>query len=349
MFQIPVEAFSLSNEAVAVACGDRLSYANRSAAELLGKGCVGKSVRELFGEAIANSQAYFFTAELSIDSKSYTACVSRYEQYQVLFIHREPSPADYIGERFWLSMRDGLMNLGMSLELWREHASRLDDPQLKKSTAAMTHSYYKMSRLVTNVSHILNHDSCRALPMPSVFDLGALCRELIDVMEHLFPAVDFTLNCDENVSVCADRSMVSTAMLNLLSNALLHGKGLSYVGLSLTQSRDSVYISVSDDGCGIEPQLMHSVFCRYKENEGLSSQGAGFGLAVVRNIARSFGGTLLLESRLGHGTTARLSLSRNLGSQLRSSGLEYSTGLRPVLIGLADCLPGETFEERYMD
>ena len=79
--------------------------------------------------------------------------------------------------------------------------------------------------------------------------------------------------------------------------------------------------------------------------------GAGLGLTVARSAAHLHGGTLLLESRQGKGTTVRVSLSRHsevLG--LRSPGESMEEGnMKAVLIGLADCLPDECYTERYMD
>ena len=119
--------------------------------------------------------------------------------------------------------------------------------------------------------------------------------------------------------------------------------------MSLIESKDSLIISVSDDGCGIEPDLMHSVFNKYQDAIDLTSSGAGFGLTVVRSIARLFGGTLMLESRKDYGTAVRMSVSRIIPDDFHSPSEDYSTGMRSILEGLADCLPIEAFEEEFMD
>ena len=78
--------------------------------------------------------------------------------------------------------------------------------------------------------------------------------------------------------------------------------------------------------------------------------GAGLGLTVVRSAACLHGGTLLLESRQGKGTTVRVSLSRHISSSvLKSPGEDLEPGIKTVLTGLADCLPDECYTERYMD
>lgn len=349
MFHIPAEVFALSGEAVVLIRGSKLVYANRRAETILGGDCVGKNVKKVFGPEVSDSQASSFTVDVRLGSEYYTACVSRCDQYQVLFLHRQTNAADYIGERFWLSIREGLMNLGISLELWRARSGSIDDPQLKKSIAAMSKSYYRMSRMVSNLSYVLNCGARKLMPAPAVFDLSTHCRQLVETLTLIYPGTYFSFHCDGDISVYADRSMIDSALLNLFSNALVHGKGCTGVSLSLSESRDSVIISISDDGCGIESQNMHSVFCRYEDGVELSSSGAGFGLTVVRSVARLFGGTVLLESREGHGTTVRMSIARNLPSGMHSTATEYSCGMRHILEGLADVLPAESFEDRYMD
>lgn len=349
MFHIPAEVFSLSGEAVVLIRGSKIVYANRHAANILGEDCSGKNVKSVFGPELSNSQAPFFTIDVCISNEHYTACVNRYDQFHVLFLHKQSSAADYIGEKFWLSIRDGLMNLGLSLELWRARFSELEDVQLKKSIAAMSKSYYRMSRMVANVSHVLDSGACRVQPVLNIFNISMHCRQLVDTLSLLCPDISFSVNCPDNISICADSNMINTAVLNLVSNSLLHAHGCSHISLSLIESRDSLIISVSDDGCGIEPDLMHCVFSKYQDRMDLSSPGAGFGLTVVRNIARLFGGTLLLESRKGHGTTVRLSLSKKIPSEFRSPSEDYSVGMRSILEGLADSLPIEAFEEKYMD
>jgi len=349
MFQLPAEVFSLSNEAVVLARGSKVVYANRHATNILHEDSVGKTVKSVFGPVLANCQASYFTMDVYLYNSHYTACVNRFDHYLVIFLHKPAPAADYIGEKFWQAMRDGLMNLNLSLELWRSRIGELGDPQIKKSVAAMSRSYYKMSRMVANVSYVLDIDSNKLQPVRVVFDISEHCRQLVDTLSMLYPNVGFSIDCPDCSSICADRGMINQAILNLISNALLHARGCTHIKLTLLESKDILILSVSDDGCGIEPDLMHSVFNKYQDAIDLTSTGAGFGLTVVRGIAKLFGGTLMLESRKGSGTTARMSLSRIIPTDYHSSSEDYSTGMQSILEGLADSLPIEAFEEEFMD
>ena len=70
----------------------------------------------------------------------------------------------------------------------------------------------------------------------------------------------------------------------------------------------------------------------------------------MRAIARLHEGTLLLESRPGSGTSARVSLARKLPAKTLRAASEQPGGALPTLLtGLADALPVECFGGQYLD
>jgi signal transduction histidine kinase len=62
---------------------------------------------------------------------------------------------------------------------------------------------------------------------------------------------------------------------------------------------------VTDTGCGIAPDLLPKIFDPFFTTKG---KGTGLGLAVVRNAVSAYGGTVRVDSVLGHGTTVALLL-----------------------------------------
>ena len=112
------------------------------------------------------------------------------------------------------------------------------------------------------------------------------------------------------------------------------------------------YIRITDNGCGIEAEQLYRIFDRYRHMYDMAemNSGAGIGLSVVRLIAQRHGGTLLIESRAGSGTTARASLkkSRSLTMALHSGGEEHFD-LATALVELSDCLDSKYYGEKFMD
>jgi signal transduction histidine kinase len=70
-------------------------------------------------------------------------------------------------------------------------------------------------------------------------------------------------------------------------------------------------ITVADTGIGIDPAELPRIFDRFFRGSRASEargSGSGLGLAIVRSIVEMHGGTVAVESRLGAGTTFRVTL-----------------------------------------
>ena len=166
------------------------------------------------------------------------------------------------------------------------------------------------------------------------------------------PGTAFSLSHGEIHPIVADRQLVELMVLNLISNCIVHAKGCTRVRVSLMETRENLVLSVDDDGCGIPPEQLGTVFDRYCHgfDTGSLYAGAGLGLTVARSVAQLHKGTLLLESRRDRGTTVRVSLSRRLSSdRLCSSQLPWESSMHGALTGLSDALSDDCYTESYLD
>ena len=97
------------------------------------------------------------------------------------------------------------------------------------------------------------------------------------------------------------RGHLSEILVNLLQNAReALGDSGNVVITAETQRDQTVVISVTDDGPGIPPEKMSSIFEAYFTTK---EKGTGLGLAIVKHNAELYGGTVRVESVLGRGAT----------------------------------------------
>jgi|HigsolmetaAR203D_1030402.scaffolds.fasta_scaffold00300_27 PAS domain S-box len=75
-----------------------------------------------------------------------------------------------------------------------------------------------------------------------------------------------------------------------------------------------VCVSVTDTGCGIEPEILQRVFEPFFTTKE-SGRGSGLGLAMVHSFAEQSGGLATIESRVGYGTTVKIYLPRTREAQ----------------------------------
>ena len=114
---------------------------------------------------------------------------------------------------------------------------------------------------------------------------------------------------DPDISVVADRVRLEQILINLIQNALdaLAGRNGSRILIAIGAHGDRIAIEVADNGPGVAPDLRGQLFTPFVTGR---EEGLGLGLAIARNIAREFGGELLLaESAMG-GACFRLELLR---------------------------------------
>jgi two-component system capsular synthesis sensor histidine kinase RcsC len=105
---------------------------------------------------------------------------------------------------------------------------------------------------------------------------------------------------------------------NLVSNAIKFthsGSVLVTVDGFVNFDKFHLQIKVRDDGIGIPPEAITSMFEGFTQGDGSIQRkygGTGLGLTISKNLAELMGGTLSAESQVGNGTTMILKLSLDL-------------------------------------
>lgn len=142
---------------------------------------------------------------------------------------------------------------------------------------------------------------------PQKIDVNCLLRNLLKQYEALpNTRVDIRLRGDEHSHwVDADSLQLRRAFENIIQNAMDALNGSGGLTVSATQSALGVQISFEDTGGGIPDTVQKSLFQPHmttKEN------GTGLGLVSVKRIIEEAGGTVMIESDPGVGTTVHVTL-----------------------------------------
>jgi signal transduction histidine kinase len=116
------------------------------------------------------------------------------------------------------------------------------------------------------------------------------------------------------IEIKADKLSLLRVFRNLVDNALKYGgKDLSEIRIEYRESERFHTFSISDNGVGIEGEDYEKIFALFQRDaKSKGVEGAGLGLAIVREIAEQHGGKVWIEPGKERGTTFHISLPKDL-------------------------------------
>ncbi|MDN5920118.1 MAG: ATP-binding protein, partial [Pseudonocardia sp.] len=139
-------------------------------------------------------------------------------------------------------------------------------------------------------------------------------------------AVEIAADPASGLVVDGDRTLLVTALTNLVENAIAYSPADSSVSVTRRAVDGSVEIAVTDRGIGIAAEHQQRVFERFFRVDPARSRatgGTGLGLAIVKHVCANHGGEVRLWSSPGTGSTFTMRLPARLG-MAASSGTERS-------------------------
>ena len=120
-----------------------------------------------------------------------------------------------------------------------------------------------------------------------------------------FVEVEYT---EKIAKLFIDSEKIAWVVTNLLSNAIHHSPEGARIIVGAAQRDNKVDIFVQDFGRGIDPRYHKSIFDRYFRVPGTKVQGSGLGLAISKEFVEAHGGTIGVESQIGHGSRFTITL-----------------------------------------
>lgn len=115
--------------------------------------------------------------------------------------------------------------------------------------------------------------------------------------------------------ILVDRERILLILTNLVSNALKYSLLNGKVVILLNDQKDEVLLSVQDYGAGIPENELPHVFERFFRGQSglsVSAKGTGVGLSLAKSLVEAHGGKILMESKVGQGTTVRFTLPKGI-------------------------------------
>jgi two-component system phosphate regulon sensor histidine kinase PhoR len=164
------------------------------------------------------------------------------------------------------------------------------------------------------VSDLLTLARIEAEPLASkqAVNVKSVLDEQIAVRKSVLSErkITVTNNC-AYTKIQADRGRLSTAISNLIDNAILYNRAGGEIRIAGYAENGSFRLDIADTGDGIAAEELTRIFERfYRVDKARSrdSGGTGLGLSIVKHAIESQGGTIAVTSRVGSGSTFTIRL-----------------------------------------
>lgn len=214
---------------------------------------------------------------------------------------------------------------------------------LKRAHETIERQLNQMVRLVDDLLDLnrITHD--RLELRRSEVELAAVIQQAVEVARPLCDAADQTLIVElprESIYLDADRARLAQVFGNLLNNGCKYTPPNGMIKLSAQRVDDDVVVTVKDNGAGIPPDKIDSIFDMFMQVDRSSERsqgGLGIGLTLVKRLVEMHGGSIEARSEgEGRGSEfiVRLPLSHkpSAAAPVADDGAEASTERRVLIV-----------------
>jgi two-component system, OmpR family, heavy metal sensor histidine kinase CusS len=186
-------------------------------------------------------------------------------------------------------------------------------PEYTRVLHSALEEYTRLARMIDSMLFLAQAERAPAVLASVSLEASDELQAVRDFYHALAEEQGVELTCQGQTRVTADPMLLRRALSNLLSNALKYTPRGGRVTLRAAEGPGtSRTLSVIDSGVGIASEHLTRLgdrFYRADPSRSGSAGGAGLGLAIVRSIMTLHGGSLLIDSTVGQGTTASLVFS----------------------------------------
>ena len=196
--------------------------------------------------------------------------------------------------------------------LERRHAAGLGD-EAKEFLGFIQDGIRQMQVLIDDLLQLSRVDPRRLEPAPVAMQsiVDRACRQLTADLK----ASRAEVQAGPLPEVHADANMLVQLLQNLISNAIKFQKpgNVPQIRIEAAPEGDYWHFTVRDNGIGIDPQHLGSIFMVFKRlHTSDQFPGSGIGLAICKKVVNLHGGEIWAESRPDEGTTFHFTLPRKV-------------------------------------
>lgn len=208
-------------------------------------------------------------------------------------------------------MRSPLMSI---LGIVRLSRLENDSTNSEKYFDMIEESVHRMDEFIKNI--IGYYKNNRIELKNTEIDAEGLVTDILrdlEVAGNLKPDIQLRKEFNQHAVLVGDRLKLHIILTNLLSNALRYQKETSdkWVAIKVEITKEEAVFEIADGGIGIAADELEGIFKMFHRATN-NNPGSGVGLYITKDAVNRIGGTIEVQSRLGEGSTFRVSFPNQL-------------------------------------
>jgi two-component system, OmpR family, sensor histidine kinase BaeS len=199
------------------------------------------------------------------------------------------------------------------LTILKSHVEAIEDGVIqisKEELAIFQDQIDHLNNILSNMSTMIDAEKESEILTLETVDIHQLLNQIILGLRSQFDkkGIELKLISTTKVKLMTDPYKLSQVLYNLLTNAYKYTEK-GRVEISVKEDKDTLSISITDTGIGIEPTEISNIFNAYYRGASVTKiPGEGIGLYVVKENLNQLNATIDVQSTLGKGSTFTIKL-----------------------------------------
>ncbi|QYA26587.1 GAF domain-containing sensor histidine kinase [Gramella sp. MT6] len=208
-------------------------------------------------------------------------------------------------------LKSPLANIISLTELLKDENQGKFDEDTEQYLKFLVESSYSLRNYIDGILSFYRSDHVMEKDYTNV-DLRKMLKGIVDLYQV---SDDIKITYPDDIMLHnVNKAALTQVFMNLISNALKYNdKDLRKVEITFDKNEEFYFFEVRDNGKGIPPEKHSEIFELFTTLDSVDregSLGSGIGLATVRKLIESMGGSISLESELGKGSNFKFRIKR---------------------------------------
>jgi signal transduction histidine kinase/Tfp pilus assembly protein PilF len=192
-------------------------------------------------------------------------------------------------------------------DLLKNEYDLLDENEVRESISSLHSVTRNVYQLLEGLLEWSRAQTGRIEYNPTFFAISEEVNDVINLSEENAKAKNIKVHSqiENSIKVFADRNMVNTIIRNLVANAIKFSNSGGTIEIITAQEKEFVIITIQDQGIGMGPEELNSLFRIDVHHTTLGTngeEGTGVGLILCKELVESNKGKIWAESKVGVGS-----------------------------------------------